>query len=208
MEPVAADPAFSPDGSEIAAEYHGDIFVVPSGGGMSRVLLPGASDTDKRYPGQELDPAWSPDGTKIIFEHNGNVAGSAYGIYVANADGSSTQAVQVTAKTGEVDLDWQSNSAPTIGGVRPSAGSETRDRTPTIAATVGDKQTNLAKANVTLSLDGNAVPRKAFSYDRATDRLSYTPASNLSFGRHDVQVVARDEMGLRAAKSWSFKVVR
>lgn len=101
---AVGNPTFSPDGSEIAAEYFGDIFVAPSGGGTSRVLLPGP---DNKYPGSEGDPAWSPDGTKIAFEHNGNIGGSQYGIYWAKADGSSTQAMQLTAKTGEVDPDWQ-----------------------------------------------------------------------------------------------------
>lgn len=106
---AVGSPTFSPDGSEIAAEYFGDIFMVPSGGGTARLLLSGSNDT---YPGQELDPAWSPDGTKIAFEHNGNVPGSFYGIYMANADGSSAQAIQITSKTGEVDPDWQQDSIP------------------------------------------------------------------------------------------------
>lgn len=105
---AVGNPTFSPNGLEIAAEYFGDIFMMPSGGGTSRVLLPGPGN---RYPGQELDPAWSPDGTRVAFEHNGNVPGS-YGIYVANADGSSTQATQLTPRTGEVDPDWQQDSIP------------------------------------------------------------------------------------------------
>lgn len=104
---TVADPMFSPDGSEIAANYYGDIFVVPSDGGPARTLLPGPSAEDNKYPGSELDPAWSPDGNRIAFEHNGNIGGSQYGIYWAKADGSSTQAMQLTAKTGEVDPDWQ-----------------------------------------------------------------------------------------------------
>ncbi len=101
---AVADPDFSPDGTQIAAEYFGDIFVVPSGGGEARTLLPGPNG---KYPGQEGDPAWSPDGTKIAFEHNGNVQGSPYGIYWAKANGTSTTATLLTAKTGEVDPDWQ-----------------------------------------------------------------------------------------------------
>jgi fibronectin type 3 domain-containing protein len=118
-----------------------------------------------------------------------------------------SEATQISS-IGVDNPEWQSNSAPTIGEVRPSAGSETRDHTPTIAATVSDKQTNLAKANMTLSLDGSAVSRRAFSYDTATDRLSYTPSRELSFGKHAVKIGARDEIGLRATNGWSFKVVR
>jgi Ca2+-binding RTX toxin-like protein len=100
---AVGDPTFSPNGSEIAAEYFGDIFVISAGGGAARVILGTMEDG---YPGQELDPAWSPDGTKIAFEHNGNVAGGASNIYVANADGSSTQPTQLTS-LGGINPDWQ-----------------------------------------------------------------------------------------------------
>ena len=86
---AVGDPIFSPDGTKIAAEYFGDIFVIPPGGGQARVIRGSQEDG---YPGQELDPAWSPDGEKIAFEHDGNVPGSPYAIYAANADGSSTKA--------------------------------------------------------------------------------------------------------------------
>jgi hypothetical protein len=122
---AVGNPTFSPDGSQIAAEYFGDIFVIPSVGGTARTILPGPNN---KYPGQELDPAWSPDGTKIAFEHNGNVPGSPYGIYMANADGSSAQATQLTSKTGEVDPDWQ--PAPACTNTGATAGNDTINGTP------------------------------------------------------------------------------
>ena len=83
---AVGNPTYSPDGSKIAAEYFGDIFIVSSSGGTSSVLLPGPNN---KYPGAELDPAWSPDGSKIAFEHF-PTGGNHYHIYMANANGSST----------------------------------------------------------------------------------------------------------------------
>lgn len=100
---AVGDAIFSPDGTKIAAEYFGDIFVIPPGGGQASVIRGSQEDG---YPGQELDPAWSPDGEKIAFEHDGNVPGSPYAIYTANADGSSTTATQITS-TGVANPDWQ-----------------------------------------------------------------------------------------------------
>ncbi|MCE9635872.1 MAG: peptidase S41 [Planctomycetes bacterium] len=51
--------AISPDGSRIAFEYRGDLWVVPSGGGEARALT-----THVAY---ERSPVWSPDGSKIAF---------------------------------------------------------------------------------------------------------------------------------------------
>lgn len=81
----------------------------------------------------------------------------------------------------------------------------TKDRRPTIAATVSDRDTNLAKTNIRLFVDGKA--KTAFTYDRTTDRLKYE-SGRLSFGKHAVRVVATDAQGKRRIESWSFKVVR
>ena len=95
---------------------------------------------------------------------------------------------------------------PRIAYLRPTPGSKTKDRTPTIGATVKDSRTNLAKSNITLILDGKK--RGTFSYNRNTDRLSYTPGGRVSLGKHSVKMVARDGAGITKVATWKFSVAR
>jgi CSLREA domain-containing protein len=106
--------------------------------------------------------------------------------------------------TSGCDIGAFERDAPTITRVKPVPGSGIRDRTPLIAATVRDAQTNLAKTNIKLFVDGNR--KTTFSYDPSTGRLSYT-SGQLSFGRHTVKIVATDGVNT-TTKSWRFKVVR
>ncbi len=94
---------------------------------------------------------------------------------------------------------------PRVTSPRPALGGSTRDRTPNIAATVSDAETELQQGSIKLSLDGN--PRDNFSYDANTDRLTYIPP-RLAYGRHEVEVVARDEAGNVTTYTWGFKVIR
>ena len=96
------------------------------------------------------------------------------------------------------------NTKPTITDLRPTPGSKARDRTPLIAATVSDTQTNLAKTNIKLFVDGSR--KSTFSYDPSTDRFSHT-SRQLSFGGHTVKIIATEGLN-RTTKSWRFTVVR
>src|SRR5215210_1036421 len=55
-------------------------------------------------------------------------------------------------------------AAPTVASVKPST--RTRDRSPTVTATVRDDRTELSESNIRLSLDGQE--RTGFSYDAGT----------------------------------------
>lgn len=70
------DVKISPDGSEVAFTYRGDIYKVGTGGGRATRLTSASS--------YESTPVWSPDGRKIAFasERHGN-----FDIFVMNADG-------------------------------------------------------------------------------------------------------------------------
>jgi hypothetical protein len=114
----------------------------------------------------------------------------------ANGNGSFTVHIQV----------FRPDAAPVISGVRPAPGAQVKDRTPNISALVRDDITELAKSNLSLSIDGRRVTK--FAYNQTTDRLTFTPTSNLSYGRHTVEVKATDGAGQTKNKIWSFKVVR
>jgi len=71
-----------------------------------------------------------------------------------------------------------------------------------VSALVRDN-TELAEADLRFRVDGRA---RGFSYDPETDRLSRA-TGRLSYGRHDVKIVATDGVGNRAVRFWSFRVV-
>lgn len=58
----ATKPSVSPDGSQVAFSYQGDIWVMPFSGGATRRLT--------IHSGYESNPIWSPDGKSIAFSSN------------------------------------------------------------------------------------------------------------------------------------------
>jgi Tol biopolymer transport system component len=193
-------PSWSPDGSEITFTStrnrteenpsRTDIFAMPA-----PTTLPPPSET--------ASTATSQDSGAMDF-----AAGDAL-LRAASAQTTSETTVrQLTTDGASTDPDWGPNTAPTITNLRPAKGSTTTDRTPLIGAKVTDAQTNLTKSNLNLFLDGIRIARTEFAYNRDTDRLTYTPETNLSLGKHTVKVVARDPEGLVKRRSWSFSVVQ
>ncbi|AHY46490.1 Fn3 associated [Rubrobacter radiotolerans] len=92
------------------------------------------------------------------------------------------------------------NALPTVTNISPTG--TIRDRTPTIAATVNDADSDLAKANITLRVDGTVRP--GFTYNRTTNRMTFTPT--LGVGRHTVAVTVRDRDGGVTTRNWSFTI--
>ena len=74
------DVQISPDGTEIAFCYKGDIYKVPSNGGTATQLTTQAS--------YECNPIWSPDSKQIAFasDRNGN-----FDLFVMSADGGAAR---------------------------------------------------------------------------------------------------------------------
>lgn len=74
------DVQISPDGTEIAFCYKGDIYKVPAGGGVATQLT--------TQPSYECTPIWSPDSKQIAFasDRNGN-----FDIFIMPATGGTAQ---------------------------------------------------------------------------------------------------------------------
>jgi aspartate carbamoyltransferase catalytic subunit len=72
-------------------------------------------------------------------------------------------------------------------------------------AKVSDAQTDLAQVDIRFFLDDKPITN--FSYDAATDRLSYR-SSRLAYGGHTVKVEATDSSRLKGEQIWRFKVVK
>ncbi|WP_294631438.1 hypothetical protein, partial [uncultured Bacteroides sp.] len=74
------DARISPDGTEIAFCYKGDIYKVPATGGTAVQLTTQAS--------YEANPVWSPDGKQIAFasDRNGN-----FDLYIMPSDGGAAR---------------------------------------------------------------------------------------------------------------------
>src|SRR5256886_17121728 len=68
--PSFAEPALSPDGSEIAFVSGGDIWTVPATGGEARLLV--------SHPLSESRPIYSPDGKSLAFVSNRTGNGDIY----------------------------------------------------------------------------------------------------------------------------------
>jgi Tol biopolymer transport system component len=187
-------PDFSPDGKQIVFDSDRD--------GDSEIVVMEANGSNQtsltNNLGRDTEPVFTPDGKKIAFN-------SELGIHTMNPNGSGAKLL--TDPTIGGLSDWQANTAPTVTNLQPSPNSTTRDKTPTIRATVKDLQTDLAKANVRLTVDGKAVAETKFSYNASTDGLAFTPERELSAGRHTVKVAAKDDVLLAGQSIWNFRVL-
>jgi len=94
------------------------------------------------------------------------------------------------------------NANPTISDLRP--GRRTRDRTPTLRATVLDADATLTEVDLRLFLDGAEIGVDERGYRDGV--LFHTPDAKLRYGKHVVEVVATDQDGGRTSERWTFTV--
>ncbi|MEJ2703885.1 MAG: DPP IV N-terminal domain-containing protein, partial [Sedimentisphaerales bacterium] len=89
---LASDPALSPDGSKLAFAWRGDIWIVPSEGGVARQVT--------QHPAGDSQPAFSPDGSQIAFVSDRSAGDQ---IYVVPVEGGAPE--QLTFHTAGYTLE-------------------------------------------------------------------------------------------------------
>ena len=207
-----------------------DLRTAPTGPGNVTVdwltMSPYASDgtftsrvlaADGRADWQELNAFGQvPAGTNIAFEtRSGNSstpnatwsdwadwgAGgeiqSPNGRYIQYRAILSTTNEAITPVLAQVEITYE--ALPAITQNKPTG--KITNRAPTISAVVLDPDTELAKGDIRLFVDGDQ--KRDFSYNPDTGRLTY-PSPTLSHGTHRVRIEAPDGV----EKRWSFTIVR
>ncbi len=91
-------PAISPDGSQIAFTYKGDIYTVPTTGGKATMLT--------TNPAHDTQPIWSPDGKTIAFASDRD---GSMDVYVVSKDGGTPIRV-TTHSTAEYPITFKDNN--------------------------------------------------------------------------------------------------
>ncbi|MEO0787514.1 MAG: S41 family peptidase [Bacteroidota bacterium] len=127
-DPFLRYPALSPDGTQLAFAYQGDIWVADATGGTARRLT--------IHESYEYGPQWSPDGTQLAFQ------GNRYGnddIFVMAADGGMPQRLTYHS-AGDGGVRWGANGQLYFSSRRNFAQVERESEVQQIAATGGTPQ--------------------------------------------------------------------
>src|SRR5438105_3263377 len=88
-EPIrlANNPALSPNGAELAFDWNGDIWSVPTAGGVAKQLT--------AHPARDSQPKFSPDGKRIAFVSDRDGSNQVY--VMAESGGTPRQVTFHTA---------------------------------------------------------------------------------------------------------------
>ncbi|WP_211349328.1 PKD domain-containing protein [Nocardioides litoris] len=123
----------------------------------------------------------------------------SYRLLVRAVDAAGNKDATPVVRTWRVDT-----RKPTVRTTGPKG--STRDRTPTVKATVADSGQRIGRSQVTLRVDGEVKP--GFRWNASTGRLTWTPGKRMAAGRHTVRVVVVDAAGHRTVTQWRFTVRR
>jgi VCBS repeat-containing protein len=172
----ASRPSWSPDGTEIAFQYSGNIWAVNSTSFATRQITSDA-DTD-------TEPAWSPDGTQIAFRRGGT-GGDKTWVIASDGSGSATQIGSATSPAQNIEVDWQpaliGNDDGYVvdeGAALNIAATGVLGNDDTLTASVGTVTavlvTDVSNGSLTLNTDGSFTYAHDGS-ETASDSFTYRP---------------------------------
>jgi len=101
--PVPRHPAPSPDGSQIAFSWQGDLWLVPASGGDARRMT--------AHPADERHPVWSRDGRFIAFASNRHGNSD---VFVMPADGSEAPRRLTFASVADTPCDFSADGSAVL----------------------------------------------------------------------------------------------
>lgn len=104
---LASDPGLSPDGTKLAFAYAGDIWIVPTAGGMATRF--------SSHPAEESTPHFSPDGKRLAF--TSNRTGTSQ-VFVAPIDGGTPTQVTFHAAGSRLEGWYPDGEQILVSGTR------------------------------------------------------------------------------------------
>ncbi len=145
--PQVRPPSISPDGTQLSFSYLGDVWTVPSEGGIARRLT--------NHHSYESNPQWSPDGNQIVFQ--GNRWGNN-DIYVMDANGGKPLRLTYHS-TSDIDPQWGTNNNIYFTTTRAFVQVEREDEIHQVSSAGGTPQRflNAVAHHCAPSADGNLL---------------------------------------------------
>ncbi len=143
------------------------------------------------------------DGVSVSYSYGG-ASGKVAANFTALADGQHTVTLTVSDNAGNQAsaTQWHftiDSVPPVLASSVPANNSILKNATPEISLIASDALSGIVAASIVLTVDGLPV---AHSFDTATGKISFVPATALLDGWHTITSTASDLAGNSSAASW------
>lgn len=159
-------PSVSPDGTQVVFSWRGDLWKVPTAGGLATRMT--------SHPGDDLRSAWSKDGKRIAFDSSRD---GYTNLYIMNADGTGVTQITHMDRPSELigfGTDNDGNAALMFDGTME--GDVFRSDRPYMISTAGGDPQRVHDAfgwHAAVSPDGNTVAFTRGGYYYGWERRHY-----------------------------------